>query len=40
MVRYKHRYLVTTVAASPEQMADLGVKEISSMLKVQYSRQC
>lgn len=34
MVRYKHRYFVATVAASPEQMADLGAKEIFAMLKV------
>eukprot|EP00752_Nemacystus_decipiens_P010915 g9700.t2 len=33
MVRFKHRYLVATIAASPEKVAALGPKEISTMLK-------
>lgn len=41
MVRFKHRYLVATVAASPGQTADLGVKDIMAMLKVRaHARVC
>lgn len=38
MVRFKHRYLVATIAASPEKVAELGPKEISVVLKVSISR--
>jgi len=34
MVRFKHRYLVASVAATPEVSAELGPKEITTMLKV------
>eukprot|EP00903_Cladosiphon_okamuranus_P010476 g9912.t1 len=33
MVRFKHRYLVANVAASPAKAVELGSKEISAMLK-------
>lgn len=38
MVRFKHRYLVATIAASPEKVAELGPKEISGVLKASISR--
>ncbi len=34
MVRFKHRYLVASVAATPEVLTELGPKEITAMLKV------
>lgn len=39
MVRFKHRYLVATIAASPEKAAELGPKEISAMLKASVESQ-
>lgn len=34
MVRFKHRYLVATVASGPGQRAEVEAKEILAMLKV------